>query len=169
MERIDALRAPSTIVTTNTSGIPIHSIAEGWSESFRQHFMGTHFFNPPLLEAAGAHPHPRYPAEVVDTLRRFGEYRLGKGIVLCKDTPNFIGNRLAFGTGAFALDYILEYGYTVEEVDAITGPVMGRPKTATFRLIDLVGIDIWEDVGRNLAPAILWRMPMLCVICNPNG
>ena len=80
--------------------------------------------------------------------------RLGKGIVLCKDTPNFIGNRVAFGTGAFALDYILENGYTVDEVDAITGPLIGRPKTATFRLIDLVGVDVWDHVGRNLAPAI---------------
>jgi 3-hydroxyacyl-CoA dehydrogenase len=155
LERIDALRAPYTIVTTNTSGIPIHSIAEGRSESFRQHFMGTHFFNPPrYLKLLELIPTADTLPEIVDTIKRFGEYRLGKGIVMCKDTPNFIGNRLAFGTGAFALDYILENGYTVEEVDAITGPVMGRPKTATFRLIDLVGIDIWEDVGRNLAPAI---------------
>src|SRR5512141_2488492 len=84
----------------------------------------------------------------------FGEYRLGKGIVLCKDTPNFIGNRVAFGTGAFGLEYLLKNGYTVDEVDAITGPLIGRPKTATFRLIDLVGLDVWDHVGRNLAPLI---------------
>jgi 3-hydroxyacyl-CoA dehydrogenase len=79
---------------------------------------------------------------------------MGKGIVHCKDTPNFIGNRIGFGTGAFALDYILKNGFTVEEVDALSGPLVGRPKTATFRLIDLVGIDVWEHVGSNLAPAI---------------
>jgi 3-hydroxyacyl-CoA dehydrogenase len=92
--------------------------------------------------------------EVISEISEFGEFRLGKGIVLCKDTPNFIANRLGFGGGAFALDYILENGYSVEEVDAITGPAMGRPKTATFRLIDLVGLDVWEHVGNNLAPAI---------------
>jgi len=91
---------------------------------------------------------------VVEFFSWFGEYRLGKGIVLCKDTPNFIGNRVAFGTGAFGLDYILKNGYTVDEVDAITGPLIGRPKTATFRLIDLVGLDVWDHVGRNLAPLI---------------
>jgi len=72
--------------------------------------------------------------------------------VLCKDTPNFIGNRVAFGTGAFALDFILNNEYTVDEVDSLTGPLMGRPKTATFRLIDLVGVDVWDHVGKNLAP-----------------
>jgi 3-hydroxyacyl-CoA dehydrogenase len=87
-------------------------------------------------------------------MSRFGERQLGKGIVLCKDTPNFIGNRVAFGTGAFALDFILKNGYTVDEVDSITGPLIGRPKTATFRLMDLVGLDVWDHVGRNLAPLI---------------
>jgi 3-hydroxyacyl-CoA dehydrogenase len=92
--------------------------------------------------------------EVVEFMSRFGEHRLGKGIVLCKDTPNFIGNRVAFGTGAFGLDFILKNGYTVDEVDSVTGPLIGRPKTATFRLIDLVGVDVWDHVGRNLAPLI---------------
>jgi 3-hydroxyacyl-CoA dehydrogenase len=91
---------------------------------------------------------------VLEFISHFGEFRLGKGIVLCKDTPNFIGNRLAFGTGAFSMHYILENDYTVDEVDSITGPMIGRPKTATFRLIDLVGIDVWQHVGENLAPAI---------------
>jgi 3-hydroxyacyl-CoA dehydrogenase len=79
---------------------------------------------------------------VIEAISAFGEYNLGKGIVLCKDTPNFIANRLGFGGGAFALDYILKNNYTVDEVDTITGPAIGRPKTATFRLIDLVGIDV---------------------------
>jgi 3-hydroxyacyl-CoA dehydrogenase len=155
MERIDAVRQPKAIVSTNTSGIPVASIAEGRSEGFRKHFLGTHFFNPPrYLKLLEIIPTGDTLPEVVEAVSRFGEYRLGKGIVMAKDTPNFVGNRLGFGSGAFALHYILEQGYTVEEVDAITGPAMGRPKTATFRLIDLVGVDVWDHVGRNLAPAI---------------
>ena len=155
MERIDAVRKPYAIISTNTSGIPVASIAEGRSDSFRQHFLGTHFFNPPrYLKLLEVIPTGETLPEVVQAIHWVGEYRLGKGIVPAKDTPNFIGNRLAFGSGAFALDYILENGYTVDEVDAITGPAIGNPKTATFRLIDLVGIDVWNHVGKNLAPAI---------------
>ena len=155
MTRIDAIRPPNTIISTNTSGIPVASIAEGFSDGFRKHFLGTHFFNPPrYLKLLEVIPTKETLPEVVDAISEFGEYRLGKGIVHCKDTPNFIANRLGFGGGAFALDYILENCYSVEEVDAITGPSMGRPKSATFRLIDLVGIDVWEHVGNNLAPAI---------------
>ena len=155
MERIDAVRLPHAIVSTNTSGLPVGSIAEGRSDGFRQHFLGTHFFNPPrYLKLLEIIPTSDTLPEVTEFISFFGEYRLGKGIVPCKDTPNFIGNRIAFGQAAFALDYILENGYTVDEVDAITGPVIGRPKTATFRLIDLVGLDVWDHVGRNLAPAI---------------
>ena len=155
MERIDGLRGERTIVSTNTSGIPVASIAEGRSESFRQNFLGTHFFNPPrYLKLLEVIPTADTLPEVVEAISWFGEYRLGKGIVLAKDTPNFIGNRLATGTGAFGMDYILANGYTIDEVDAITGPLIGRPKTATFRLMDLVGIDVWQHVGRNLGPAI---------------
>lgn len=155
MARIDAIRKPGSIISSNTSGIPLKDIAAGRSPDFKLHFLGTHFFNPPrylklleIIRTADTSP------DVVDFISHFGEYRLGKGIVQCKDTPNFIGNRIAFGTGAFALHYILKNGYSVDEVDAVTGPTMGRPKTATFRLIDLVGIDIWEHVGRNLALGI---------------
>ncbi len=165
MARIDAIRKPGSIISSNTSGIPLRDIAAGRSDDFKQHFLGTHFFNPPrylkLLEIIRTDD--TLP-EVVDFISHFGEYRLGKGIVLCKDTPNFIGNRFAFGTGAFALHYILENGYSVDEVDAITGPTMGRPKTATFRLIDLVGIDVWDHVGKNLAAGIghdTYAMPYL--------
>ncbi|MEJ5225141.1 MAG: 3-hydroxyacyl-CoA dehydrogenase/enoyl-CoA hydratase family protein, partial [Anaerolineales bacterium] len=155
MARIDAARKPGSIVSSNTSGIPLKDIAAGRSEDFRKHFLGTHFFNPPrYLKLLEIIPTADTLPEVVAAVSRFGEYRLGKGIVLCKDTPNFIGNRLAFGTGAFAMNYILENGYTVDEVDAITGPLIGRPKTATFRLIDLVGVDVWAHVGNNLAPLI---------------
>ncbi len=155
MERIDAIRQPHTIVSTNTSGIPVASIAEELTPGFRQHFLGTHFFNPPrYLKLLEIIPTPDTLPEVSDYLSHFAEFRLGKGIVPCKDTPNFIANRLAFGSGAFSLDYILEHGYSVEEVDAIAGPAIGNPKTAFFRLIDLVGIDVWEHVGTNLAPSI---------------
>ena len=155
MARIDAVRKPTGIVSTNTSGIPVKDIAEGLSKGFRKHFLGTHFFNPPrYLKLLEIIPTEDTLPEVVDFISQFGEERLGKGIVLCKDTPNFIGNRLAFGTGAFGMDYILKNDYTVDEVDAITGPLIGNPKTATFRLIDLVGVDVWDHVGRNLAPAI---------------
>jgi 3-hydroxyacyl-CoA dehydrogenase len=156
MERIDGVRQEHSIVSTNTSGIPIHKIAEGRTDGFKKHFLGTHFFNPPrYLKLLEVIPTGDTLPEVVEAVSRFGEYRLGKGIVLAKDTPNFIGNRLGFGGGAFALHYILEKGLTVEEVDAATGPAMGHPKTATFRLIDLVGVDVWEHVGSNLAPAIV--------------
>jgi 3-hydroxyacyl-CoA dehydrogenase len=145
MARIDEIRKPNAIVSTNTSGIPVYAIAEGRSKEFKKHFLGTHFFNPPrylkLLEIISTKDTSK---EVIEFMSHFGEYRLGKGIVLCKDTPNFIGNRVAFGKNS----------YTVDEVDALTGPLMGRPKTATFRLMDLVGIDVWDHVGRNLAPLI---------------
>ncbi len=155
MARIDDVRKPTAIVSTNTSGIPVTSIAEGRSQEFKKHFLGTHFFNPPrYLKLLEVIPTKDTDKEVVDFISWFGEFRLGKGIVLCKDTPNFIGNRVAFGTGAFTMDFILKNGYTVDEVDAITGPLMGRPKTATFRLIDLVGLDVWDHVARNLAPLI---------------
>ena len=155
MQRVDEIRSPETIVSTNTSGIPISSISRGLSEGFRQHFLGTHFFNPPrypkLLEII---PTADTLVEVVDFISNFGEYRLGKRIVPAKDTPNFIGNRIFAGWIAFQMDYILEHGYTVPEVDAITGPPIGHPKTATFRLLDLIGLDVWAHVAKNLIPAI---------------
>ena len=155
MARIDEARKLNAIVSSNTSGIPVKDIAEGRSKEFRKHFLGTHFFNPPrYLKLLEVIPTKDTDKAVIEFISWFGEYRLGKGIVLCKDTPNFIGNRVAFGTGAFGMDFIIRNGYTVDEVDAITGPLMGRPKTATFRLMDLVGIDVWDHVGRNLAPLI---------------
>ncbi|GAB4581656.1 MAG: 3-hydroxyacyl-CoA dehydrogenase/enoyl-CoA hydratase family protein [Anaerolineales bacterium] len=155
MEKLDALRGPHTIISTNTSGIPIAAISEGRTESFRQHFLGTHFFNPPrYLKLLEIIPGQDTLPEVVEFISKIGAKRLGKGIVLCKDTPNFIANRLGSAGGAFAMHYILENGYTVKEVDTITGPAMGRPKTGTFRLLDLVGVDVWDHVGSNLAKAI---------------
>ena len=155
MVRIDEVRKPNAIVSTNTSGIPVKAIAEGRSKEFKKHFLGIHFFNPPrYLKLLEIIPTPDTSKDVTGFMVNFGEFNLGKGVVLCKDTPNFIGNRVAFGTGAFAMDFILNNDYTVDEVDALTGPLMGRPKTGTFRLIDLVGVDVWDSVGRNLAPLI---------------
>ena len=155
MARIDEIRPEKCIVSTNTSGIPIGSIADGRSQGFKQHFLGTHFFNPPrYLKLLEIIPTPDTLPDVVEFVSEFGEYKLGKGIVPCKDTPNFIGNRLLSGTNAFTLNYILENNYTIPEVDAITGPAIGRPKTATFRLIDLVGLDVLGHVTKNLIPAI---------------
>jgi 3-hydroxyacyl-CoA dehydrogenase len=155
MTRIDEVRKPNCIISTNTSGIPVKDIAAGRSKGFKGHFLGTHFFNPPrYLKLLEIIPTADTSKEVTEFISWFGEVRLGKGIVLCKDTPNFIGNRVAFGTGAFGMDFIMKNGYTVDEVDMITGPLIGNPKTATFRLIDLVGVDVWEHVGKNLAPLV---------------
>jgi 3-hydroxyacyl-CoA dehydrogenase len=155
MERIDGVRKPTAIVSTNTSGIPVKEIAAGRSKGFKKHFLGTHFFNPPrYLKLLELIPTKDTDKEVVDFISWFGEYRLGKGVVLCKDTPNFIGNRVFFGMSTFAMNFILENKYTVDEVDTLTGPLIGHPKTATFRLADLIGLDVWEHVGKNLGPAI---------------
>ena len=155
MVRIDEVRKSTAIVSTNTSGIPVHDISEGRSKEFKKHFLGTHFFNPPrYLKLLEIIPTKDTDKEVIEFMSWFGEYRLGKGIVLCNDTPNFVGNRVFFGMSTFAMNFILENGYTVDEVDSLTGPLMGHPKTATFRLADLVGLDVWEHVGKNLGPAI---------------
>ena len=155
MARIDDVRRPDSIITTNTSGIPIHQIAEGRSESFQQHFMGTHFFNPPrYLKLLEIIPHEKNSPELLSFMKTFGTRVLGKGVVICKDTPNFIANRMLSISGSYGITYALDEGFTFEEVDVITGPAIGRPKTATFRLNDLVGIDVMDHVGRNLYEAI---------------
>jgi 3-hydroxyacyl-CoA dehydrogenase len=149
--RIDRLRKSGSIVSSNTSGIPNAQIAAGASEDLRRHFLGTHFFNPPrymkLLEVI---PTGDTDPGVVAFVRTFAEERLGKSVVLCKDTPNFIANRLASVGGATLVDFAVANGYTVEETDAIAGPLLGRPKTAAFRLQDLVGLDVSSAVATNL-------------------
>jgi 3-hydroxyacyl-CoA dehydrogenase len=151
MRQIDEIREPKTIVTTNTSGIPIKDIVRGSSDSLIRHFLGTHFFNPPrnmnLLEII---PGSQTDPEVLDFVIKFCEEALGKGVVICKDTPNFIANRIAAIQRSFDMEYVLAEGYTVEETDAVLGPPLGRPKTALFRLGDLVGIDVSTKVGQNL-------------------
>lgn len=155
MERIDEIRRPDSIVSTNTSGIPVHEIAAGRSTSFREHFLGTHFFNPPrYLKLLELIPTADTLDAVIDRVHDFAEQRLGKGVVFAKDTPNFIANRLGSVSGAFLMDFVLREGYSVEEVDALTGPLIGRPKTASFRLLDLVGLDIAAHVRGNLAGAL---------------
>lgn len=155
MARIEGVRKPDSIVTTNTSGIPVASIAAGRSPDFKSHFLGTHFFNPPrYLKLLEVIPTADTSQAVLDYMIEFGEKTLGKGVVVCKDTPNFIGNRLLSIAGAYTMHYALEHGFTVEEVDNLTGPLIGHPKTATFRLNDLVGIDVLEHVSRNLYPLI---------------
>lgn len=146
-EKVDRFRKPGTLVTSNTSGIPIHLMAEGRSEDFRKHFAGTHFFNPPrylrLLEII---PTPETDQSVVDFLMNYGDKILGKETVLCKDTPAFIANRVGVYTMAKIFQLTTELGLKIEEVDKLTGPVIGRPKTGTFKLSDLVGNDTGTKV-----------------------
>ncbi len=151
MARIDAVRKPEAIVATNTSGLLIRDIAAEVSEGMRQHFLGMHFFNPPrYLKLLEIIPHPDTKPEVLDAMTTFAERELGKGVVVCKDTPNFIGNRLFSIGGTYEFIYAYENGYSVDEVDSLMGPLVGRPKTAVFRLLDLVGIDVMGHVSRNL-------------------
>lgn len=155
MARIETVRKPGSIVSSNTSGIPISQIADGRSDEFRAHFLGTHFFNPPrYLKLLEIIPTADTSKAVLDFMVQFGSEVLGKGVVVCKDTPNFIANRFIAIVGSFVSEYALENGYTVAEVDAITGPLVGHPKTATFRLTDLVGLDVMMHVNSNLYPAI---------------
>ncbi|MBI1256347.1 MAG: 3-hydroxyacyl-CoA dehydrogenase/enoyl-CoA hydratase family protein, partial [Chloroflexi bacterium] len=155
MAKLAEVIAPKTIVSTNTSGLPIREIAEGLGDDFSRRFLGTHFFNPPrylhLLEVI---PHPNTDPAVVEFMVEYATKTLGKGVVIAKDEPNFIGNRFMSMSGSQIINYALDNDFTVDEVDALTGPLIGRPKTATFRLNDLVGIDIAVHVARNLYPAI---------------
>ena len=140
-----------TIVTSNTSGLPLSSIAAEMPPEFRKRWFGTHFFNPPrYLKLLELIPTNETDPELLRRIADFGDRYLGKGIVYAKDTPNFIGNRLATFGALYTLKVMVEDGYTIEEVDALTGPIIGHPKTATFRLFDLVGIDILGFVAKNL-------------------
>ena len=149
--RIEKVAKPEAVVSSNTSGIPLASIAEGRSEEFRRRFLGTHFFNPPrYLKLVELIPTGDTDPEVLEAMRAFVEGVLGKGAVVAKDTPNFIANRLGSFAGMHDMRYAFEHGYSIEEVDALTGPLAGRPKTASFRLADQVGLDIMVGVADNL-------------------
>jgi 3-hydroxyacyl-CoA dehydrogenase len=151
LAKVDAARRPGSIVSSNTSGIPIAALAEGRSDDFRRHWLGTHFFNPPrylrLLEVI---PTAETAPEVLETVRAFADHRLGKGVVVARDTPNFIANHIALYGVLRMIDVLAEGGYTVEEIDAITGPALGRPKSATFRTMDIAGLDVLALVVGNL-------------------
>ena len=155
MERLEAVRKPGSIISSNTSGIPIGQIADGRSADFRAHFLGTHFFNPPrYLKLLEIIPTAETDPDVVEFMKQFGSEVLGKGVVVCKDTPNFIGNRFFAVASSYGLEHALQNGYSIAEVDAITGPTIGRPKTATYRLMDLVGLDVMAHVNANLYEAV---------------
>jgi 3-hydroxyacyl-CoA dehydrogenase len=151
LEKVDQYRSRGSIVSSNTSGIPIAALAEGRTDDFRAHWLGTHFFNPPrylrLLEVI---PTAETSETIIDRVVHFADHRLGKGVVRAKDSPNFIGNHLALYGLMKILAKVACSEYSIEEVDAITGPALGRPKSATFRTMDLAGVDILAHVVRNL-------------------
>ncbi|MEW6468408.1 MAG: 3-hydroxyacyl-CoA dehydrogenase/enoyl-CoA hydratase family protein [Bacteroidota bacterium] len=154
-ENVEKHRRPGTLITTNTSGIPIHMMLEGRSEDFQKHFCGTHFFNPPrYLKLLEVIPTPKTDKAVIDFLMHYGDLYLGKTTVLCKDTPAFIANRIGV-FGIMSLFHLVDkMGLTVEEVDKLTGPVVGRPKSATFRTCDVVGLDTLVHVANGLAQGV---------------
>jgi 3-hydroxyacyl-CoA dehydrogenase len=151
LKKVDEIRKPGTIVTTNTSGLPVAKIAEGFSEDFRRSWFGTHFFNPPrymrLLELI---PTPEADRALIDAVTHFCDVQLGKGVVLAKDTPNFIGNRIGTFSVLNVMRLMQEMDLSIEEVDALTGDAVGWPRSATFRTIDLVGLDILGHVVSNM-------------------
>lgn len=148
---IEKHRKPGTIISSNTSGIPIHKMIEGRSEDFQQNFLGTHFFNPPrYLELLEIIPTPKTDSTLVDFLMDYGRKYLGKKTVLCKDTPAFIANRIGVFSIMSLFHAVQEMGLTVEEVDKLTGPVLGRPKSATFRTCDVVGLDTLVHVANGV-------------------
>ena len=168
MARIDRVRKPGSIVSSNTSGLPIADIAARASANFKAHFLGTHFFTPPrymkLLEVI---PTSETKPEVTEFMTLFAERQLSKGVIICKDTPNFIANRLVSITMALAVSYVLENGYTIEEADAIISPLIGRPKTGLFRMQDLVGLDVASAVGENLY-GLIEQDESRAVLRDPN-
>jgi 3-hydroxyacyl-CoA dehydrogenase len=169
LERVDTVRKPGTIVTSNTSGLPIRLIAEGRSEDFQQHWAGTHFFNPPrYMKLAELIPGPKTLTGVLETLTEVCDVRLGKGVVVAKDTPNFIANRVGTYSMLNAIRQMLAMEMTIEEVDACTGPAVGWPRSATFRTADIVGLDVLVHVIRNIYDSIpddesreMFRVPPL--------
>ncbi|MBZ5646029.1 MAG: enoyl-CoA hydratase/isomerase family protein [Acidobacteriia bacterium] len=151
LKKVEAVRKPGTITTTNTSGLPVSKIAEGFSDDLRRHWFGTHFFNPPrymrLLEII---PTPEADRAAIEAIAHFCDLRLGKGIVVAKDTPNFIANRIGTFSVLNVIRVMQEMDFSIEDVDALTGSVVGWPKSATFRTIDLVGLDILGSVVGNM-------------------
>src|ERR1700704_986556 len=160
LKKVEAIRKPGTIITTNTSGLPVAKIAEGFSEDFRRSWFGTHFFNPPrymrLLELI---PTPDTDRALIEAVTHFCDTQLGKGVVLAKDTPNFIANRIGTFSVLNVMRLMQEMDLTVEDVDALTGQALGWPRSATFRTIDMVGLDILGHVVSNMTGAGVERAP----------
>lgn len=155
MDRVEKTVSKDTVISTNTSGLPIGAIAQGRSKSFRQRFLGTHFFNPPrYLKLLELIPTAETDPQIVERLRWFGRLHLGKGIVIAKDTPNFIANRIGMFVSMLGVKGFTEQGYTIEEIDTLTGTLVGRPKSGTFRTADLVGLDTLLYVSENLHVAV---------------
>ena len=154
-EKVEKFRKPGSLITSNTSGIPMHMMCEGRSEDFQENFVGTHFFNPPrylrLLEII---PGPKTKPEIVDFMMDYGDKFLGKETVLCKDTPAFIANRIGVYAIISAMHAIEKMGFGVSEVDKLTGTIIGRAKSATFRTMDVVGLDTTVNVANNLYKAL---------------
>ena len=154
-ERVEQFRKKGTLITSNTSGIPIHLLAEGRSEDFKQHFAGTHFFNPPrYLKLLEIIPTPDTKPDVLDFLQHYGDLYLGKTVVLAKDTPGFIANRVGVWALLDAMQTMQKLGLTVEETDKLTGPVIGHAKSATLRTSDVVGLDTTINVANGLAQGL---------------
>ncbi|TAH23772.1 MAG: 3-hydroxyacyl-CoA dehydrogenase family protein, partial [Cytophagales bacterium] len=154
-EKVELHRKPGTLISSNTSGIPIFLMAEGRSEDFQKHFCGTHFFNPPrYLKLFEVIPSPKTDASVIDFFMNYGDLFLGKTTVLCKDTPAFIANRVGIYSIMEILAVSQKLELSVEEVDKLTGPVLGRPKSATFRTGDVVGLDTLVNVCKNLSNSL---------------
>ncbi len=151
LRKVEAARRPGSIITTNTSGLPVGSIAEGFSDDFRRHWFGTHFFNPPrymrLLEII---PTPETDPTALATIEHFSDVRLGKGIVRAKDTPNFVANRIGTFSVLNVMRLMQEMDFSIEQVDALTGTAVGWPKSATFRTMDMVGLDVLGHVVSNM-------------------
>ena len=151
-DEVEKYRKPGTLVSSNTSGIPIHLMAEGRSEDFQKHFCGTHFFNPPrylrLLEII---PTAKTDPTVIDFFMHYGDVYLGKTTVLCKDTPAFIANRVGVFSMMSVVHIMEKLELTIDEIESLTGPIMGRPKSATFRTADVVGIDTLVKVASGVA------------------
>lgn len=176
-DEVEKFRRPGTLISSNTSGIPIYLMAEGRSEDFRKHFCGTHFFNPPrylrLLEII---PTPDTDPEVVDFLMHYGDLFLGKTTVLCKDTPAFIANRVGIYAIMKVVDSMRKLDLNIDEVDKLTGPVIGRPKSATFRTSDVVGLDTLIKVAQNLEKSLeqdeareMFRIPEVITKLEANN
>src|SRR5215470_8532666 len=162
LKKVEAVRKPATLITTNTSGLPVGKIADGFSDDFRRSWFGTHFFNPPrymrLLEII---PTPDSDRAAIETVAHFCDTHLGKGIVFAKDTPNFIGNRIGTFSVLNVMRLMQEMDLSIEDVDALTGQAVGWPKSATFRTIDLVGLDILAHVVSNMEKAGMQEEPQV--------